>query len=425
MQLRTIRSKVILVGLVVAVAAAATGCSTSPSASPTKSAAPKSTGVVTITFAHANFTDPGQGPGLLKLLAEFNSTHKNIIVKPAAIPEPVFAQTIATQLAAGEGPDVIRFDSGPFYQSAAAGFLEPLTKVVDAKKLDLYPAQDKYSFLNGTRYGAIASTTPYLLLYNTSLIKTPPKTFPQLLSDAKAATKNGVYGFAVRQTLPEEAGMWQDLNNYVYGFGGAWSNGKKLTLNSAKTIQGLEAYQNLYNANVIPKGATAATYRQMFAQGQIAMMIDNGGVPGAELGINPKIKFAAAPVPMPVQKSGEILDLFSVNAKSKHIAAANTFLAWLLSKQGQVAFQEATPGDITAAPVTLPTSAQALVPPQDAEYRKEAAIGVPQLVPGFYSQTPQITDIVVKQVLSALAGTVTMKQAMNQAQTLAEQAVKG
>lgn len=422
MQSRNIRRRVVTAAaFAVAVGLVITGCSSGSSApKPSKSAAGP-VAVSEITFAHANITDPGQRPGLLAMIKAFNDSHPSIHVTPTEIPQPIFPQTITTQLAAGEGPDVIRFDPGVFYSAVDAGFLEPLDKVIDAKKLKLLP--DSYTSVDGKRYGVLSSTTPYLLLYNTDLIKTPPKTFPEFVAAAKAATKDGVYGMAVRQTLPEENGVWQDINNYVYGFGGAWSDGKKLTLNSAKTVQGLEAYQQIYDANVIPKGATASTYRTMFAQGKVAMMIDNGGVVGAVLGINPNVHFASAPVPFPVDKAGLIVSMFGVNAKSKHLAAANTFLNWMMSAEGQNLYQKTNPASNMATAVKLSAEDQAKVSPQIDLYRKSTATGIPQLVPGFYADTPVIWDIVVKQVLSALAGQVTMKQAMDKAQSLAVAAV--
>lgn len=379
---------------------------------------------VTLRFAAVTLTEAGRGPALKAWLEEFNKSQNKITVVPDGIPFATFAQTVLTQMGAGSGPDLIRFDISTFEQAAASNLLAPLDNMIDASKYDLIKGPDSYNIVNGKRYGFSFDTTSYALIYNKDLISTPPTTFDELLATAKAATKNGVYGLAFRQTAAEEPGMMQDLFNYVYGYGGDFGDGHKLTLNSPKVVAGLEAYQKLYDANVIPKGASAATYRQMFGQNKIGMEIDNGGVPSILLGENANLHLGAAPDPFPVKAQGGILTPLAINAASPHKEAAATFIKWMLEPANQVKLQQIM-GAESVATHTTRSAAELAKAPYLKVFDDLVATTKPQLINGFAAKTPDIDKIIVDQVLSALQGQQTMQAAMDKAQQLATAVVSG
>ncbi|HUX71203.1 MAG TPA: sugar ABC transporter substrate-binding protein [Cellulomonadaceae bacterium] len=379
---------------------------------------------VTLRFAAVTLTEAGRGPAIKAWLDEFNSSQTKIKVVPDGIPFSTFAQTVLTQMGAGSGPDLIRFDISTFEQAAGSNLLAPLDSMIDASKYDLIKGPDAYNIVNGKRYGFSFDATSYALIYNTDLISTPPTTFDELLATTKAATKNGVYGMAFRQTAAELPGMMQDLFNYVYGYGGDFADGHKLTLNSPKVVAGLEAYQKLYDANVIPKGASAATYRQMFGQNKIAINIDNGGVPAILLGENPNLHLAAAPDPFPVKSQGGILAPIAINAASPHKAEAATFIKWMLEPANQVKLQQIM-GAESVATHTTRTAAELAKAPYLKVFDDLVATSKPQLINGFAAKTPDIDKIIVDQVLSALQGQQTMQAAMDKAQQQATAVVSG
>jgi len=372
-------------------------------------------GPVTLTFAASTFGDPGRGPGLEKWIGKYNASQKEVVVKPAVVPYPTFGTTILTQMGAGEGPDLVRFDMPEFAAAAQAGLIEPLNTAIDAAKYNLNAAPDKFMFVGDKRYGVIFEASNYVLYYNTDLVSTPPKTFDEFLATAKAATGNGVYGAAFRQTAPEQNGMWQDIWNYVYGFGGSYSDGKNLTLNSPKVVEGLSAYKKVYDAGVIPKGADAATFRAMFNQGKVAMEIDNGGFVAAVRGANAGLPFSVAPIPFPVRSQGAILAPIVVNAASKHKEAAISFLQWMLKPESQKDLQLVL-GASSVASVTERSQGELAKSPFLPVVDKLTDTSLPQVVLGYEAKTPDIRKIVIEQVLRALAGEVDMQTAMDAAQ---------
>jgi multiple sugar transport system substrate-binding protein len=400
-------------------AIALAGCSTSSPGSTAGANTPKP---ATITFAASTLGDPGRGPGLQKLIDEYNSSQKIVTVKPASVPYPTFGQTVLTQMGGGEGPDLVRFDMPEFEAAASSSLLEPLDDTIDAKALKLTPGPDKYLTVDGHRYGVVFEDSNYGMFYNTTLIPTPPKTFDEFLQTAKGLTAGDTYGLAFRQTQAEEAGVWQDIFNYVLGFGGNWSDGKKLTIDSPNVIKGLEAYQKLYDANVIPKGADAATFRKMFANGKVGMELNNGGYVTATTAANPALAFSVARIPFPVKKQGALLAPIVVNANSKHKDAAVDFIHWLLKPAQQVKLQEVL-GASSVATQTKRSEASLQKYPFLPVLDDLTDSGVPQIVVGFGAQTPDIRHIVVTQVLSALKGETDMKSAMQTAQKQATELV--
>lgn len=350
----------------------------------------------------------------------FNSTHSDIEIKPIGIPFSSFSNTILTQLGGGGGPDVMRLDLNDFYPAAGAGLLMGLDDRIDAGKYD-FIGPDKYMKIDGSRYGVVLSMTPYALLYNKNLVGAakPPATFDELLAAAKAARTDKVYGFAFRTTMNQASGFWQDVCSFVYGFGGQWAKDGELTVNSPQVVDGIKAYKKINDAGVIPEGATSSEYRQMFWEGKVAYMIDNGGVAGLLASKAPDLPLEAAPSPFPHPQQGMVLAVLAVNENSQNKDAAVEFVKWVLSPQAQQAFLQ-IPGEIYAG-----TKVQRAAGDTEAAkrfdkildvYAGQADYGTPQLVPGFEEQTPQMQQIILEQVVRVLKAGADPQEAMDRAQ---------
>lgn len=386
-----------------------TGCSGGPPE------AEEEGGVTTVTFAASTFGDPGRGPLLLALVDEFNTSQDSVRVAAAAVPYPTFGQTILTQMGSGLGPDLIRFDMPEFASASDAGLIEPLDDLVDVSEYDLLEQPDQFMVHDGVRHGIIFEASNYGMFYNADLIPEPPTDFDEFFETAKALTEGETFGLAFRQTEAEEAGVWQDIFNYVYGFGGAWSDGEKLTINSPENLEGLEKYQALYDVPVIPKGADAATFRRMFAEGKVGMELNNGGYASATKGQAPDLNFSVAPIPFPVRAQGAILAPIVINAASPAKDAAATFIKWVLEPENQVKLQEILGASSVAT--TTERSAESLEEmPFLTVFDELTETSLPHVVLGFEARTPDIRKIVVQNVIAALQGEQTMAEALDKAQ---------
>ena len=370
-----------------------------------------------ITFAGATFAEAGRGDKLRAWVEEFNKSQDKIEVQPVTIPFSTFANTVFTQMGGGGGPDLVRLDQTDYYAAVEANRLLPMDDLV--KPGLKWSAPDKFLKVGDKRFGIPFEISNYVLIVNGALVPNPPKDFDAFVEAAKAATKEGNYGFAFRATMAERAGFWQDVCNYVYGFGGRWSDDAgNLTLNSPKVIEGVAAYKRMYDAGAIPKGADAATYRRMFWEGKLGMEIDNGGVATIFYTQSPTMKLMAAPSPFPTKAQGLILAPLAVNANTKSKEAVKTFLGWMLEPEHQASLQQLLGASNVATVVPRP-EADLKERPWLAVFDAQTENSVPQLVTGYENKTPEIQQIVLEAVLRVLQAGQDPKRAMDDAQRLA------
>ena len=373
-----------------------------------------------ITFAAVTFSEAGRGDRLKAWVDKFNKSQSAVEVQPVALPFASFAKTIFTQMGGGAGPDLVRFDQIDFYAAVAANRvlqLDDFIKDSDYK----FTAPDRYMKVGGKRFATPFEISNYVLLYNPTLVKDkkPPASFDEFVATAKAATANGVYGFAYRATMAEAPGFWQDLCNFVYGFGGRWSDDQgNLTLNSPKVIEGVTAYKKMYDVGATPKGTDAATYRRMFWEGKLAMEIDNGGVAGIFNQQAPDLPLAAAPSPFPTRAQGLVLAPLTINSNTKHKAAAVTFYKWVLQPENQKQLQDLL-GASNVATVVARSPEDLAKRPWLKVYDEQTPNSIPQLVQGQELKTPEILQIVLEHVLKVLQGGADPKKTMDDAQQLA------
>lgn len=376
-------------------------------------------GKTTISFAGVTFSEAGRGDRLREWVDKFNKSQDKIEVTTLGLPFATFANTMFTQMGGGGGPDLIRFDTIDFYAAVPAGRILPFDDYIKDGDYK-FSAPNDYLKVNGKRYGVAFEISNYVMMYNPALLKDGkvPTTFDELLAVTKAATGGGNYGYAYRATMAERNGFWQDLCNYVFGFGGRWSDGKALTLNAPKVIEGVTAYKRMYDSGAIPKGADAATYRRMFWESKVAIEIDNGGVAGIFNQQAPNLAWMAAPAPFPTRAQGLILAPLTVNANTKNKDAAFTFVKWALQPENQKALQDILGASSVATDV--PRSAEDLAKkPWLKVYDDQTPNAVPQLVGGFEVRTPELQQIIIEQVLKVLQGGMDPKKAMDEAQELA------
>jgi multiple sugar transport system substrate-binding protein len=377
-----------------------------------------------ITFAGVTFSEAGRGDRLKAWVEKFNKSQEKIEVQPVALPFATLANTVFTQMGGGGGPDLVRFDQIDYYAAVAANRLLLLDDLIKDGDYN-FTAPDKYLKVGGKRYGISFEISNYVLLYNKSLLNDgkAPATFDEFLATAKAATGNGVFGFAYRATMAERPGFWQDLCNFVYGFGGRWSDESgHLTINGAKVVEGVSAYKKMYDLGATPKGTDAATYRRMFWENKLAMEVDNGGVAGIFYQQAPSLPLAAAPSPFPTRAQGLILAPLTVNANTKHKDAAFTFVKWVLQPENQKDLQDLL-GASNVATIVERSPEDLAKQPWLKTYDEQTPNSVPQLVAGLETKTPEIQQIILEQVLKVLQGGADPKKAMDDAQRMAESRV--
>jgi multiple sugar transport system substrate-binding protein len=377
-----------------------------------------------IEFASWQLVEKGRAEKFNALIDKFAKEHPKIAVEKVAIPYPVFEQTIFTQAGQGGGPDVFFVADEALPKAVNAGFAAPLGELLRLSTLDLSPmnqlaaAQDK-------QFALVWEAITYNLIYNKELLAAAgakvPTTYDEFLDAAKRLKAEGTFGYAFRSAPAEAAGMWYDATDWVYGLGGRWSKAGKPQFDSEPVIKAVTRLAEVYKAGYVPKGVDAATYRRMFWEGKIGMMIDNLAVPTIVIGGNPAMrdKVGIAPVPFESREHTAITSFIVINAHSKHKPEAAELVAYLYSKEGQLAVADMLGGaSVVGTNVTPPAEALASAAPWLAEAKKaEVAQTVVSPVPeGLAVKTTELKTVLSDAIEQVLFGGISPADAMRAAQ---------
>lgn len=376
---------------------------------------------VEITYSNWQFAEPGRGEALQKLLDEYNSSQTKIKVKSISYPYASYATTILTQLGARSGPDVVNFDYDVFLRANQARLVSALP-AIKAPKAG-FASYDSNYIKNRQRMGVTWQSTGYSLICNKKLLAaanlTCPKTYEEFKAAAAATTIGTTqYGFAFRNTMTQTSGWWFDLSNFVFGFGGRWTDAKgNPTINSALVQKAVTEYKDFFDKKYIPQGLTATEYRRLFWEEKIAMTLDNGSLPTVYITGNPDIKdnLVIEKSPFPKDANAQILIGTHINANSKKKKEAAAFISWLVTDATQAKIMEAMTAE-AAATKKAPPRALVARAPWLKDFQKYAPNGILVLPQGAELATEEIRTIVLTQVDKILRSGVSVKDGLDAAQ---------
>ena len=140
---------------------------------------------------------------------------------------------LLTQIEAGQGPDLASVDSFWIGTFIAKGAVQPLDQFMTKEERDTFFNFTKdVTVANGHQYAIWAETDARYLFYRKDWIKTPPRTWDQLIQTAlKMKKEHHVYGFLT------DAGHWEGAaneNTWPY----FWAQGGRIFDKSGKPIFG-------------------------------------------------------------------------------------------------------------------------------------------------------------------------------------------
>lgn len=236
-------------------------------------------GAFTTPAAHA--AEPGKlliwystdgAKGMQKIGAEF--TAKTGI--PVTVEAPEDGPGKFQQAAAGgKGPDIWIWAHDRAGEWIAGGLIVPVTpsKKVQA---DIDPLAWKAFSIGGKTWGYPYSIEAISLVYNKALVKTPPKTFEDVLALDKQLQPQG-----------KRAILWDYTNTYftwpLLAAGGGYAfkqkpdgtyDGTDVGVNNAGAVAGVELLNKLLREKYMPLESGYAEMEGAMAQGKIAMMIN-------------------------------------------------------------------------------------------------------------------------------------------------------
>ncbi|WP_169306610.1 ABC transporter substrate-binding protein [Cohnella pontilimi] len=210
-----------------------------------------------------------------------------------------FWKAVPAAIAAGVGPDIIAMSDEGNYEYIAKGVLEPLDDWIGQAGFDksritasLYKGWSD----NGKLYGIPYDSSTSMLAINKALfdksgITKNPETMDELLTLAKAMTKDGMKGI-VGNIDPFH------ITQYVHAFGGDWNFGK--TINSPENIKGVQFFTDLFlkeKVAIAPIEVGAPWDGEVFAKEKGAMSTAGPWYVGYLKEANPNMQMIALPMP--------------------------------------------------------------------------------------------------------------------------------
>jgi multiple sugar transport system substrate-binding protein len=231
------RWRFMAIGAVVAALAAA-GCSSSGSSSGSGSG-----GKTTITELDY-FTTGGSNTAVNWYNQQFEKAHPGVTVKREVVPFANLITKVLQEASAGDLPNVVMLDNPNVPQVAASGQLKPLNSEPGFTTSGYVPGAISECTYQGKQYCYPIGTNTIGIFYNKAMLAaahlSPPTTWAQLQSDAKALTKGNTYGIAFDATADEQS-TWQ-LEPFFWSQGGnlddvstpAFQNSLQLWVNMVK-----------------------------------------------------------------------------------------------------------------------------------------------------------------------------------------------
>jgi multiple sugar transport system substrate-binding protein len=316
----------------IGLATGAAACSSGGSSSSSVAASAKQT----IVFAESGLGTEGQQTQ--KAINAFEAANPNIkvTVQVLSSDSTTYLASLEHDFIAGSStPDVFESDVTYPAKFAQAGWILPLTQ--------FHPATSQYfahevaaGTYNGTLYAMPWFDNPEGLFYRTDLIKTPPTSPAQVVTDAENAMKADP---SLKEGLAFEADKYEGaITSFLTvdsAFGGTLDPSNVNTPGNVAALNWLHAA--IYTNKIAPQAVTGwqeGQVEEQFASGYTPFAIDYPFVEAQPLAAAVKghvgyIPFPAGPGGTPGSALGG--EMLAINAKTAHAAAAYSLIAYLTS----------------------------------------------------------------------------------------------
>ena len=380
------------------------------------------------------FNTPGQIAALALYTKQFQASHPGVTVKRQYVPFANLDTKLLTQAAGHDLPNLLAVDN-PFVSTMiSTGQVVPVSGMTGFSAKGYFPAVINEGLSGGKYYSLpVAGANSIALIYNIAMLKaanvSPPTTWAQLLTAAKALTTSDHYGIALTCEAAEDT-TWQ-WEPYF------WSNGGKFTfanIASSAGVSALNVWKQLIDDGSASKDClqwsqTPAASTQ-FIDGKAAMMV-NGPWNFPTMNQSKLFygqQFGIVPVP--------------VNSPGQHVIVPLGGEDWMVSKSGgteaqQMAFAYINGMQTAAmelklaklfgylpAKVTVAKTYVKQAGPEWSVYVNQTLYAHPRTL-GLGVKYPKISQAVWTAIQAALSGSKPVQGALNTAQSQISAILKG
>ena len=292
--------KIIALLLVLAMALSLAACGNKPV---------EDDGTATVTMIAAQYGDE-TAAWWADFEAKFEAANENIDLVVDVVSWSDISTVVRTRIANGEAPDLLNIDGFADYQQE--GLLLPAEEWVSeetyAKFFDSFLAE---SVVDGTVWAVPDLASARALYYNADIlaaagVESAPTTWEELVAACEAikAYDPAIYPWGVDMTVDEGQACfayytWNNAGGFVDAEGN-WA------LNSAENVEAVEFIVSMVNAgltNTDPATETRYKLQEMFANGQVAMMVGPNQI-SKYCAANGGINYGIASLPTNGDKAG-------------------------------------------------------------------------------------------------------------------------
>jgi arabinogalactan oligomer/maltooligosaccharide transport system substrate-binding protein len=270
-----------------------------------------------------------------KVVAQYNAKQKDVVVKTLAVPYDAYADKISASVPRGKGPDVFIFAQDRLGGWVEAGqTIEPIDFYVDEKVTSqLVPGMMAAMTYRDTVYGLPLNYKSIAMIYNTAMVKAPPKTTGELVKVAKGMTdaKTGRFGLAYEYSnFFFHAALMNAFGGQVFG------PGPTPTIDSPQNIAAVKLMLKWYKADgILPADPSSTLIASLFNEGKSPIVFSGPWFLGE---VQDKVKYAVAPLPTVDEAGGKpmrpwlTVEGVYVSAGSANKEKAYGFAQYLISK---------------------------------------------------------------------------------------------
>jgi len=312
--------------------------------------------------------------------------------------------------------DVMSVDVVWTAEFAAKGYLQPLEgdMAIDTNGM-LQPTIDSGTY-NDKLYAAPMSSDGGLLYYRSDLVKTPPKTWSEMMSDCSIAKQHDMDCYAGQ--FQKYEGLTVNASEAINGAGGSivGDDGKTPTVDSPEAAKGLDQLVQAYSDGNIPKAAITYTEeegRAAFESGKLLFLRNWPYVyslAATEGSSKVKGKFDVAPLPGADGIGASSLGghNLAISAYSDNKATAIDFIKYMESEESQkFALEKASLAPVISSLYQDPalTKKYKYLPTLLTSIQN----AVPRPITPFY---PAVTKAIEDNAYSAIKGEISSEEAV-------------
>lgn len=401
-----------------------TGAPAKPAETETQAPAPAEP--VTITYCNFN-SSGGNEETLAKMVVAFEAEHPNIKVEVETIGYDDYFTQMQTRVAGGTAPDCYELNIENFAAYANKGQLAEISGV-DVSGLN-DTALNAFN-VGGVQYGLPESFSNVVLIYNKDLFDQAGVAYPTddwTQDDLQAAAE------AIRALGDDIYGIWQPITyneffKVVAQYGGALLNEDKtaFTINSPENLKAAQTLvDRVLVSNVQPNAAQQGGMGDwdMFMSGRLGM-IPTGIWAFQTFTDGCDFDWDIVVEPGSTQKATHFFsNCVVMNPETKHPEEVAQWLAWLTASTTSADIRLEAGWDLPALKDLGALSSYLEITPPDnreAVFKSLDYLVMPPVIEDY----ALMSDIITQKLAAAAEGTITVQEALDQAQAECEAQIK-